>query len=276
MPFFALKKGNFMYTPTNKTYVDIMTKVEKATEKWIADKLAAADSNEDPKTVVTEEDKQAQRERIFMEKYGDALFEFKVKSFQKELDELKIKARGHVDKFNDFVKDLEADERYTERGKADLYRAERKKAETILKEIGDAQHELWVKIQELEVDSAQTAWQKLQNEMTPDSITPSEFHYIDMILSRNNSNEMREKLAKQFHYHIAVLDLLNSEKGVTPIHHPLERLKNKAVSHVKLFHVELPGTMTSGYLSDLLRNLNGKVFLEGDSELNNQRANPLV
>lgn len=276
MPLFALKKGNFMYTPTNKTYADIMTKVEKATEKWVADKLAPADSNEDPKTVVTEEDKQEQMERIFIEKYGTALFDYKVKSYQEELDGLKVKAREHVDSFNDFVKELEADERYTERGKADLYRVERKKVEKDLIEIGDAQYNLGINIQEIEVESAQTAWKKLEDEMTPDSISPSEFHYIDMILSRNNSDEMRQKIAKQFHYHIAVLDLLNSEKGVTPIHHPLESVKNRGVNYIRVGQVNMPEPYASTYLSDLLRNLDGKLFLAGDNERRAKSEKTLV
>ena len=265
-----------MYTPTNKTYADIMTKVEKATEEWVKNKMASADSNEDPKTVVTEEDKQEQMERIFIEKYGTALFDYKVKSYQEELDGLKVKAREHVDSFNDFVKELDADERYTERGKADLYRVERKKVEKDLIEIGDAQYNLGINIQEIEVESAQTAWKKLEDEMTPDSISPSEFHYIDMILSRNNSDEMRQKIAKQFHYHIAVLDLLNSEKGVTPIHHPLESVKNRGVNYIRVGQVNMPELYASTYLSDLLRNLDGKLFLAGDNERRAKSEKTLV
>ena len=53
-----------MYTPTNRTYADIMTKVSEATEEWVQKKLASADAKEETATVVTEEDKQEQMLRI--------------------------------------------------------------------------------------------------------------------------------------------------------------------------------------------------------------------
>lgn len=257
-----------MYTPTNKTYADIMTKVEKATDEWVKNKIANGDKEEN-NVVITEEDKKAQMERVFIEKYGDALFDFKESRLKDELEKLKLDARRFVDEFNGYVKKLEADERYTERGKEELYLAERKKSEKRLLEIGDAQYNLGINIQELEVESANIAWKKLQEEMTPDSISPSEYQYIDMLLSRNNSEEMRLKIAKQFHYHFVVLDLLNAEKGSDPIHHPLEGVKNKTVDYVRLGQIQMPEVYSSSYLSDLLRNLKGQVFLSTENELRN-------
>lgn len=114
-----------MYKQTNKTYADILEKVEAATAQWIIRKKASSLKDD---VIITDEDIQAEKERIFIEKYGTALFDFKIDSYRKELDDLKIKAREQVNQFNDFVKELEQDDRYTERGKVDLYRAERKKS----------------------------------------------------------------------------------------------------------------------------------------------------
>ncbi|MDG3142564.1 hypothetical protein MKL29_06860 [Streptococcus suis] len=264
-----------MYTPTNRTYADIMTKVSEATEEWVQKKLASADAKEETATVVTEEDKQEQMLRIFSEKYGTALFDYKEKQYTDELDNLKHKARGIVDEFNNYVKELEVNELYTERGKEDLYLTERRKVEKRLREIGDAQHQLEIDIQKIRVESAQTAWQKLESEMTPDTITPSEYQYIDMLLSRNNSDDMRQRIAKQFHYHIAVLDLLNAEKGVEPIRHPLEESKNNSVNYIRLGEMSMPERYASSYLSDLLRNFRGQVFLSIENE-RNQSAGKLV
>ncbi|HER2439995.1 TPA: hypothetical protein VJW69_000629 [Streptococcus pyogenes] len=252
-----------MYTPQNKTYADILAKVEEATEQWVTRKKASSIKDD---VVITDEDKQAEKERIFIEKYGEALYDYKLDTYRQELDGLKVKAREQVDQFNSFVKELEKDDRYTERGQVVLYRAERKKVEESLKEIGEAQHKLGIDIQKIEVEAAHRAWEKLEKEMTPNSISPSEYQYIEMLLSRNDSEEMRQKITKQFHYHTAVLDFLNADRkfGDPIIKHPLEDVKNRNVNHIKIGDVRLPEIYASRYLSDLLRNFKGKIFFEGD------------
>lgn len=221
-----------MYKQTNKTYADILEKVEAATAQWIIRKKASSLKDD---VIITDEDIQAEKERIFIEKYGEALYDYKLDTYRQELDGLKVKAREQVNQFNDFVKELEQDDRYTERGKVDLYRAERKKAEETLKEIGEAQHKLNVDIQKIEVESAQNSWKKLESEMTPNSITPSEYQYLEMMLSRNDSDEMRKKLAEKFHYHLMVLEYLNADRkfGEAIIKHPLEGVKNQSVNYIK-------------------------------------------
>ncbi len=252
-----------MYTPQNKTYADIMAKVEKATDNWVASKKASSLKDE---VVIPAEDIQAEKERIFIEKYGSALYDYKLDSYRQELEDLKFKVREQVDQFNNFVKELEQDDRYTERGQIDLYRVERKKVEEKLREIGEAQHNLNIDIQKIEVEAAQNAWKKLEQEMTPNSISPSEFQYIEMLMSRNDSEEMRQKIAKQFHYHIAVLDYLNADRqfGEPIIKHPLEEVKNRSVNYLQVGDVRLPEIYASKYLVDLLRNFKGKIFFEGD------------
>ncbi|TYK91883.1 hypothetical protein E0F67_10195, partial [Streptococcus pyogenes] len=64
-----------MYTPQNKTYADILAKVEEATEKWITSKKASSLKDD---VVITDEDIQAEKERIFIEKYGTALYGYKL------------------------------------------------------------------------------------------------------------------------------------------------------------------------------------------------------
>ncbi|WP_228113928.1 hypothetical protein [Streptococcus dysgalactiae] len=93
-----------MYTPQNKTYADILAKVEEATEKWITSKKASSLKDD---VVITDEDIQAEKERIFIEKYGTALYDYKLDTYRQELDGLKVKAREQVDQFNSFVKELE-------------------------------------------------------------------------------------------------------------------------------------------------------------------------
>lgn len=257
-----------MYKQTNKTYADILEKVEAATAQWIIRKKASSLKDD---VVITDEDIQAEKERIFIEKYGTALFDFKIDSYRKELDDLKIKAREQVNQFNDFVKELEQDDRYTERGKVDLYRVERKKAEESLKEIGEAQHKLNVDIQKIEVESAQNAWKKLESEMTPDSITPSEYQYLEMMLSRNDSDEMRKKLAEKFHYHLMVLEYLNADRkfGEAIINHPLEGVKNQSVNYIKIGDVRLPEVYESTYIHELLKYYKNDIYF-GDSYTNHE------
>ncbi|VTT22570.1 phage protein [Streptococcus dysgalactiae subsp. equisimilis] len=266
IPLFCIEeRKNMMYTPQNKTYADILAKVEEATEKWITSKKASSLKDD---VVITDEDIQAEKERIFIEKYGTALYDYKLDTYRQELDGLKVKAREQVDQFNSFVKELEQDDRYTERGQVDLYRAERKKVEKSLKEIGEAQHKLGIDIQKIEVEAAHRAWEKLEKEMAPNSISPSEYQYIEMLMSRNDSEEMRQKIAKQFHYHISVLDYLNADRkfGEPIIKHPLEDVKNRKVNYIQIGDVRLPETYSSRYLSDLLRNFKGKIFFKGDYE----------
>lgn len=258
-----------MYTQQNETYFDIMEKVESDLKSWLQTKEAKEKHSmivEAEKVPVTAEDTFNVMSGSLIKRYGHATFDYKLDRYQEELEQLKITAREKVDAFNNYTKELEADERYTETGKVELYRSERKKVEQELKEIGEAQHQLTIEIQSINVEKAKNAWKRLEETMTTDSLSPSDYQYIDMMLSRNDSDEARKALAEKYHYHLVVLDILNADRkwGEKSIHHPLSALSTREVNHLRNGDVMMPELYASSYIHDLLRNLHGKIVHKGD------------
>lgn len=212
---------------------------------------------------ISDEDTQKFMELTLINKYGKAIYDYKLPRIREELEKLKVKARKEVDEFNAFVEKLGADENYTEKGKITIYQANRKEAERRLKEIGDAQYNLDIEAQEIEVEMAHNAWKLLEEKMTADSISPSDYQYIDMMLSRNSSDETKEQLARKYHYHLMVLDILNADQkqGEKKWYHPMTTLSNHSVNHFRGGDVQVPERFAGTYIHELLKPLQGNALL---------------
>lgn len=200
------------------------------------------------------------------ERFEDYSTKVKRLETQKQVDDLKAEAQGEIDNFNQFVRDLETNNMYTEDAKRLLYKEQYKTADNALKALGEKQRQLLNEIVDLSQTNAKKAYEDLKTHATAEDLTPQDFSYINLMLSRDNSFKARQGIAEKYNYHFAVLDILNA--GVSKvrgenkiINHPLEYMKD-GLTHYGVGYQDFFLQRGGVYAHEVLRKLNNKLFNE--------------
>lgn len=198
------------------------------------------------------------------ERFEDYSTKVKRLETQKQVDDLKAEAQGEIDNFNQFVRDLETNNMYTEDAKQLLYKEQYKTADNALKALGEKQRQLLNEIVDLSQTNAKKAYEDLKTHATAEDLTQQDFSYIELMLKRDNSFKARQAIAEKYNYHFAVLDILNagvsSTNGETQIiNHPLEYMKD-GLSRYGVGYQDFFLQRGGAYTYQVLRKLNNKLF----------------
>ena len=182
-----------------------------------------------------------------------------------------------VNNFNDWVRQIEGDERFTEEARITMYEDRRKETAQQLKGIIARQREAVEKSNQLKNTLAERAWQEIQQGEIND-LTTQDYAYIDLMIKQGGD---REAIAKRFNYNPRVLDILNvgataysvagsnkviGSDGQTVerkqlIRHPLEKLLKLQLGDMQndyMFRDPNNGFGTN--INTALKNYQGKLF----------------